>query len=703
MALVPSSVEPAFPQQGALDWVALSNISFSASLAILGRLSGAGLEPLTVAIAQAISSKLPIGIHGERRLDEAMKSFRYSGSFGQVVWFGVGVRHVLQTLVQTSQGSSSVALAAALSEGFTNHVAASVLYELSKCHGSPSELTPSFAQWERYAQVCSGIFKTSGLGHKITQLARNLGFVDRKNPAHWRASDPKDIAKFLYKVSDILTGNMCAMTVTGGATCTWALAFCDYILGLRVQLLKVSADTSEVIFQNYDSAVHQYQISFVVPSNPTGSELAQASGTYSLLPAEQKLIHRQQHSHYSRNSLDWSISQDAVLRDYFGLDTLKKFHGISEDFSELLGVFTVLYHVSPRSRFHRRYASATDLLYHLSGSLPETETWVSVAQESIEFIFESWAVQHGETWETSLQNNLNSSQSGARGEEEQAFVDSSFGGLYNEILQRISIRAGTDIADDCCTVLLLTGILCDVVLDDPLELRRFGLGRIFAAIQAYRETRHQFALYDSDFISGLPSARLLKQCLWLYTGDSISNDDNLGPSLAPYRADMSNLWDHSAASSGGIYCFMGYLMEPFQSHSTACKVHVGRGSIEFKDRLAPTILDRDAGEKNPYSASISSSFPRRMKAEAIVEDSMVLRLWFEQWDEDGGDQRQAVVLGEALQAGWYGSKGFWRGPCGTLEDPDNLDQQRRVQWMSSYGPLETGERPLTLIQRHRSH
>lgn len=88
MAVVPTSPDPQFAQQGSLDWVALSNMPLNASISILARLSGADLEPLTIAIAQTVSSKLPIGVKGEQRLNETMSTFKIYGSFSEVVWFG---------------------------------------------------------------------------------------------------------------------------------------------------------------------------------------------------------------------------------------------------------------------------------------------------------------------------------------------------------------------------------------------------------------------------------------------------------------------------------------------------------------------------------------------------------------------------------------------------------------------------------------
>lgn len=129
-ALVASpQTNPNFAQTGQVDWVAVSETTFSASIAVLGRLSKAGLEPLTVAIAQAMATNIPIGVHGEKILREAMSTLKAFNSFGDVVFFGIGVRHILHTLVQTSQGASSVALVASLTEGHSTMYVKSILVE----------------------------------------------------------------------------------------------------------------------------------------------------------------------------------------------------------------------------------------------------------------------------------------------------------------------------------------------------------------------------------------------------------------------------------------------------------------------------------------------------------------------------------------------------------------------------------------------
>lgn len=118
MSLVqPGQSSSNFAQQGTVDWAAESQTTFSASVAILSRFSRAGLQPLTVAIAQALSVNIPFGIHGEKRLNRAMSGLKAFGGLEDLIFVGFGVQHVLRVLVQTSQGASSVTLVASRTEG----------------------------------------------------------------------------------------------------------------------------------------------------------------------------------------------------------------------------------------------------------------------------------------------------------------------------------------------------------------------------------------------------------------------------------------------------------------------------------------------------------------------------------------------------------------------------------------------------------
>ena len=260
MTIVPAGSQtsqgPGFAQQGSVDWVALGQTQFSASIAILGRLSSAGIEPLTVTVGQVICSKIPLGVYGEGVLNKAMADLQAFSSFGDVIWFGVGVRHILRVLVQTAQGASLVALCAGLSEGHDQSTSALVLYEIAKRFGSPRDLTPSFSQWEALVKVCSSVFCQSTLGLRVDQLLRLGGYTD---DALWGPSPghPQDLAEVILAVGDVASGLIQEIHISGGLGCSWVAAFADKILGLRVAVWSIDG---AILSMNYDSSVATAQI-----------------------------------------------------------------------------------------------------------------------------------------------------------------------------------------------------------------------------------------------------------------------------------------------------------------------------------------------------------------------------------------------------------------------------------------------------------
>ena len=245
-----------FAQQGTVDWVSLGQTQFSASIAVLGRLSSAGVEPLTVAVGQAICSSIPLGIHGEKVLAEAMSKLQACSSFGDVIWFGVGVQHILRILVQTSQGASLVALCSGLSEGHNVSTSALVLSEMAKRFGSPQDLTPSFKQWEALVKVCSSVFSQSTLGLRIHQLLKLGGYVADNGAGG--ASHPQDMAEVLLAVGRVATGGLKEISIRGGSGCSWVAAFADQVLGLKVA---VRSDEGAMLWTNFDGSIDQGHIS----------------------------------------------------------------------------------------------------------------------------------------------------------------------------------------------------------------------------------------------------------------------------------------------------------------------------------------------------------------------------------------------------------------------------------------------------------
>ncbi|KAJ9609954.1 hypothetical protein H2200_006284 [Cladophialophora chaetospira] len=285
---------------------------YTASIAVLGRLAGAGIDTLTIAFGQALGSFIPLGIHGEKVLHDAMKRLASCSTFGDVVWFGVGVRHVLRDLVQTSQGAALVALCAALSEGYAPDVSAIVLYEISQSLGAPGELTPSFNQWSALLKVTGSVFKDSSLGERISQLIKLI-----------------ELAQVILAVGKLLRKQSETIYVHGGPACSWLASWADYILGLRIEVISCAGDT---IFVNHATAVTRPQIVIVFSESTNKGTDIECTGTTMVVLSGRQFLKE----YFSIPAEDWSersgdlewplrfsgsrLPWDSMLRDTFGDD-----------------------------------------------------------------------------------------------------------------------------------------------------------------------------------------------------------------------------------------------------------------------------------------------------------------------------------------------------------------------------------------------
>lgn len=270
-----ASSSDVFTQQGTVEWTNIANFTFTASLALLGRLASAGIEPRTVAVAQAICSNLKLGPVGERRLHDCLSKLKAFSSASSLLWFGLGVRHIVRTLTQTTQGASCVALCAALAETYHVDVAGLVLMELASRYQAPQDLSPSFLQWQALVRSCAGIFKSSSFGLKVHTLKTlNRGHVHSQS-----ACLPADLAEIIYEISAVKNGIKRGITVVGDGNCAWIVVFAEWLLDLRV---RIESEDGELVYTNYDGPELEAQILVRYDSSNLTGGLQKRGETYIL-------------------------------------------------------------------------------------------------------------------------------------------------------------------------------------------------------------------------------------------------------------------------------------------------------------------------------------------------------------------------------------------------------------------------------------
>lgn len=221
-----------FSQSGQVDWVSVLRGTIEASVSVITRLSGAGIHTGTALVAQQVFSTLPLSAHGEQRVLKALSSLRAFSAFGDVLWFGFGIKHVTRDLAQTRGGLSCVALCAALGEIHGADLSAMVLSSFADLKGVPKHASPSLEQWQRLVKACSGCLVQSDFGDLVRQFTDFYRLPSHTGPPE--ASNPQDLARALTALASVISGQLYSITLTGGPECGWLGAVAQWLLGLSV-------------------------------------------------------------------------------------------------------------------------------------------------------------------------------------------------------------------------------------------------------------------------------------------------------------------------------------------------------------------------------------------------------------------------------------------------------------------------------------
>ena len=236
------SSKAGFTQQGSIDWVQLAAHTVSFSLDVLSRYSAAGVDSYTLQVGQAICSQLEPSAAGRNNVLNALAKLPSYGSYGNILWFGFGTRHVVRSLPKTTQGLTCLALCGTLSEFYHEDLSAEILNNLVQALDAPPELTPSVLQWQSLVQACAGTFTTSGFGVLVEKLMQ-------LNPHAWYQQDhefcgttatrrscasPSSMAEALRGLGEVTRKSISAITIIGGSDAAWLAAISEWLLDLRV-------------------------------------------------------------------------------------------------------------------------------------------------------------------------------------------------------------------------------------------------------------------------------------------------------------------------------------------------------------------------------------------------------------------------------------------------------------------------------------
>ncbi|KAG8526125.1 uncharacterized protein KY384_000118 [Bacidia gigantensis] len=578
-ALVPagslSTIGPSFQQQGTLDWVSLGQTQFSASIAILGRLSAAGIEPLTVGVGQAVCSRVPLGIHGEKTLSEAMSSLKAVSSFGELIWFGVGISHILRTLVQTSQGASLVALCAALSEGYDIPASAAVLYEMAKRLGAPRDLSPSFDQWKAVVKVSSCVLCHTKFGICCDQMSRLSGYsLDEINSSS--RGHPQDLAEIIIRMGDVASNKALAISIVGGVSCSWVAVFADFVLGLRVTVKDIHGRR---VYRNFDKTFASAQIEVEFKRDIPQDSVTCAGHSFVLRDGESFIDRYVAFKETVENGplFGSRVEWHSMFRDTFDVtieNLFMPFHAIrsggpaypgkeqtQKDFVKFFtaGAALYVYHSSEKSRYCSVHDFVISAVEHISELIPSKIDLLEAARCHDQGSQNEYAI-------VKVLDDVHARLESSCHCEEHSLCTPDTGPRYHYCQSKIA-----------ATALVLSYILGQLSLFVSLTPTRIGIIQLYKRMKNFRWTNLS-SRWDrlSNMNESFGKFLTLYSCMSLFSRQPSSN----------------SMYENVAAiSDGKIYCYIDTIWELSDRLETASVIHIGAGSIQAGQRLYGEVYD----------------------------------------------------------------------------------------------------------------
>lgn len=225
-------------QQGSLDWVALSKTTVSFSVELLARYARAGVEALTIAVGQALFAQFRVPADAQKRLELSVSRLKAYSSAANALWFGVGFKHLIRTLMESEQGATFVAVSSCLMVSYDNEFSATVLKTLCDKSSMPEKITPSLSQWGAFIKLCAAAVTASQFPILVEGFSRLLmNSNTRTGPQRLAAASPIELATALLELAQLSTGKVANVTLMGNGDCGWLAALAEWLFSLRVEII----------------------------------------------------------------------------------------------------------------------------------------------------------------------------------------------------------------------------------------------------------------------------------------------------------------------------------------------------------------------------------------------------------------------------------------------------------------------------------
>ena len=598
-----------------MDWPYLARASVRASVSVLTRLSGGGVEIWTAAFAQVLFGTIRLSTEGEAHVNGALAKLHSFGTHGDLIYYGFGVKHIVRTLADSAEGMATLAICSSIVEVHSLSVSTQIVQEYAKLYGGNFEgnLMPSFRQWECLVNSCSGVLATSPFGSVVE-------FFMRFCPYTRMCGDPKEVARALEGLARISSGLMKSMVLIGISECGFIAAIAQWLLSLRVV---IQNNAGEIVYPSIDADTTDYQLMVIYSEEPRSSKgISRTADTY-YIDHIKELFPESVGADYLSGRVEWGNA----LAQTFGLSTRKLFQTpgiLGETIGSAARIYSIPNGTMPlragstlqcRSKRHGPEVSGRAFVDLACKILPELSDSKDAMNLAVERSYDD-ACLHFEKAMAILKQLCGCSENCNPQAEKAPFI---------RLDDRDSIeRLPEHRHGSCLRLLALTAIQLvremSTVASMPTDLcpKRRGLERLYDGIQKNHSHHRDDPRIDFTMLYVFDSEGLLDLAALVFGVDQ--------PFAYTEKAYGEHRDQATVFVNGGLCFIMDSVIRLSTRAEDALRVHIVPGHIEWKQRIYTKVRDGVSGSPRfTMHPMILPQADAEYKAQMQLIDSMIAR------------------------------------------------------------------------------
>lgn len=337
------------------DWGTFGNSVVSASLAVMERLSKAGIQPITHAAGLALASQFRLGDEGRRHMDEALANLKSIPAFDKVLYFGFGIQSYVKLLGESQRGVNCIALCSSLSEVFSYPFTARTLNALWQVSGGPTEYEPSHTQFLALVKGCAGVLASS----PFSAVAERMLGTQKLDTA--KAPSPEQLAQVLDGLFKISLGNVESITVEGGPACAFIAGLAEWLFKFTVYV--EDENHTMIHLSATEPSTAQVRVLYRASRSPDQRSIT-ARSTYLLHRNEELFLYSDKEM---MDSINFRVTWDQCLTRTFSATFIEEITARQEVVGHFFGSYARFLAGRAYPEFDSMQSPMTELL-HLDGS-----------------------------------------------------------------------------------------------------------------------------------------------------------------------------------------------------------------------------------------------------------------------------------------------------------------------------------------------